>query len=196
VRDSLSNYDDVPSDFPLDIPDDALDSSSVISFSTSRERIPSINGPPRALHRPRPSGTTSLTRPPSSQPSRTMSISSSRSAARGDTLVVKAVLDDAKVVLRVQCDVPLTELRQRVLEKFAQTEGMLLRGKFELSYLPPVVGGAGKNRASTVSSMSTTSLAIVDWTGALALRNEGDWATAIASCGSKITLRVTYPAPQ
>jgi hypothetical protein len=196
VRDSLSNYDDVPSDFPLDIPDDALDSSSVISFSTSRERIPSIHGPPRALHRPRPSGTTSLTRPPSSQPSRTMSISSSRSAARGDTLVVKAVLDDAKVVLRVQCDVLFTELRQRVLEKFAQTEGMLLRGKFELSYLPPVVGGAGKNRTSTVSSMSTTSLAIVDWTGALALRNEGDWATAIASCGSKITLRVTYPTPQ
>jgi len=124
-----------------------------------------------------------------------MSISSSCSAAaRDDTLVVKAVLDDARVVLRVQCDVPLTELRQRVLEKFAQTEGMPLRGKFELSYLPPVVGGTGKNRTNTVSSMSTASLAIVDWSGALPLRNESDWATAIAtSCGSKITLRVTYP---
>ena len=196
VRDSLSNYDDVPSDFP----EDALDSSSVISFSTSRERIPSIYMPPRAaLHRPRPSGTTSVTRPPSSQPSRTMSISSSRSAARDDTtLVVKAVLDDTKVVLRVQCDVPLTELRQRVLEKLAQTEGLLLRGKFELSYLPLVIGRAGKNRTSTLSSMSTTSLAsgiTVDWTGALPLRNESDWATAIASCGSKITLRVAYPTP-
>lgn len=192
VRDSLSNYDDVPSDFPLDIPDDSLDSSSVISFSTSRERIPSAYGPPRALRRPRPSGATSLTRPPSLQSSRTMSTSSSRSAARSDTLVVKAALDDVMVVLRVQRDVPLTDLRQCVLEKFAQTEGMLLRGKFELSYLPSV-GGARKNRTSTVSSMSTTSLAIVDWTGALPLRNESDWATAIASCGSKITLRVTYP---
>ena len=112
-------------------------------------------------------------------------------------LVVKAVLDDAKVVFRVQCDVPLTELRQRVLEKFAQTEGMLLRaGEFELSYIPPVVGGAGRNRMSTVSSMSMASLASVDWTGALPLQNEGDWATAIASCGSKITVRVTYPTPQ
>jgi hypothetical protein len=123
-----------------------------------------------------------------------MSRSSSRSAARDDRLVVKAVLDDAKVVLRVQCDAPLAELRQCVLEKFAQTEGMLLRGKFELSYLPPpVAGGAGKNRTSTVSSMSTASLAstIADWTSARPLRNEGDWATAIASCGSKITLRVT-----
>lgn len=193
VRDSLSNYDDVPSDFPLDIPDDSLDSSSVISFSTSRERIPSTYGPPRTLRRPRPSGTTSLTRPPPSQSSRTMSISSSRSASRDDTLVVKVALDDAMVVLRVQRDVPLTDLRQRVLEKFAQTEGILLRGKFELSYLPSVVGGAKKNQTSTVSSMSTTSLAIVDWTGALPLRNESDWATAIASCGSKITLRVTYP---
>jgi hypothetical protein len=194
VRDSLSNYDDVPSDFP----DDALDSSSVISFSASRERIPSIYMPPRAtLHRPRPSGTTSLNRPPSSQPSRTMSISSSRSAARDDMLVVKAVLDDTKVVLRVQCDVPLTELRRRVLEKLAQTGGLLLRGKFELSYLSPVIGGAGKNRTSTVSSMSTTSLAsAVDWTSALPLRNESDWATAIACCGSKITLRVAYPTPQ
>lgn len=192
VRDSLSNYDDVPSDFP----DEALDSSSVISFSTSRERIPSIYGPPRVHHRPHLSGTTSsLTRPPSSQSSRTMSI------AKDDTLIVKAVLDDAKVVLRVQHDVPLTELRQRVLEKLSQTEGILPRGKFELSYLPPIVGGAGKNRMSTVSSMmSTTSLASVDWSGALPLRNESDWATAIASCGSKITLRVIYPtatpAPQ
>jgi hypothetical protein len=195
VRDSLSNYDNVPSDFP----DDGFDSSSVISFSTSRERIPSILAPPRALARPRPSGTTPLTRPPPSQSSRrTMSISSSRSAANDDALVVKAVLDDAKVVFRVQCDVSLTELRQRVLEKFAQTEGTLLRaGKFELSYIPPFVGGVGKNRTSTVSSMSMASLASVDWTGALPLRNEDDWTTAIASCGSKITVRVAaYPTPQ
>jgi hypothetical protein len=194
VRDSLSNYDNVPSDFPLDVPDDA----SMISFSTSRETVPSIHGPPRALHHPRSSGTTSLTRPPSSQLSRTMSISSSCSAARDDPLIVKAALDDAKVVLRVERDVPLAELRQRVLEKFAQTEGTLLRGKFELAYLPPVVGpsGVGKNRTSTFSSMSTTSVATVDWTNALPLRDERDWATAVASCGSKITLLVTYPSPQ
>jgi hypothetical protein len=105
----------------------------------------------------------------------------------GDTLVVKAALDDAIVVFRAQRDVPLMELRQRVLEKFAGTEGIPLRGAFELSYLPPVVG-AGKGRVSTISLASTAS---VDWSGALPVRNEGDWATAIASCGSKITLRVT-----
>ena len=194
VRDSLSNYDNVPNDFALDVPDDALDSASVISFSASRERIPSIHGRPRALHRPRPSGTTSSTRPPSSRLSRTVSVSSSCSAARDDVLIVKAALDDTKVVLRVQRDVSLTELRQRVLEKFAKTEGMLLRGKIELSYLPPVGGvGAGNNRMSTISSMSTTSVATVDWTSSLPLRNERDWATAITSCGSKITLRVTTP---
>ena len=194
VRDSLSNYDNVPSDFPLDVPDDV---ASVISFSTSREKIPSIYLPPRALHRPPPLGTTSLTRPPpSSRSSRTMSMSSSCNAAKSDMLVVKAALDDAKVVLCVQRDAPLADLRQRVAEKFAQTEGTLLRGEFDLSYLPPSAilgggGGAGKNRASTVSAMSTTSLATVDWTSAVPLRNEGDWETAIASCGSKITVRVT-----
>ena len=193
VRDSLSNYDDVPSDF--NIPEDALDSSSVISFSTSRERIPSIYGPPRAHHCPRPPRTTSLTQPPSSQSSRAISSrSNSRGAARDDPLVVKAALDGSMVVFRVQRDVSLTELRQRVLEKFAQTEGLQLRGKFELSYLPPVVGIAGKNRMSTVSSMSTTTLSGVDWSDALPLGNESDLATAIASCGSKITLRVTYLA--
>jgi len=111
-------------------------------------------------------------------------------------LIAKVALDDAMVLLRVQRNMPLTELRQRVLEKFAHTEGISLGGKFELSYLPPVIGGAGKNRASTVSSMSTTSLASVDWSGALPLRNEDDWITATASCGSKITLRVAYPTPQ
>jgi hypothetical protein len=100
---------------------------------------------------------------------------------------VKAALDDAMVSFRVQHDVPLMELRQRVLEKFANTEGMSLRGAFELSYLPPVLG-VGKGRMSTVSLASTAS---VDWSGALPLRNEGDLATAIASCGSKITVRVT-----
>lgn len=118
---------------------------------------------------------------------------SSRGAARDDPLVVKAALDDSMVVLRVQRDVSLMDLGQRVLEKFAQTEGLQLRGKFELSYLPPVVGGAGKNRTSTVSSMSTTTLSGVDWSDALSLGNESDLATAIASCGSKITVRVTYP---
>ena len=109
-----------------------------------------------------------------------------------DALVVKAALDDAIVVFRAQRDVPLMELRQRVFGKFARTEGMPLRDGFELSYLPPV-GGAGKNRVSTISMASAAN---VDWSGALPLRDEEDWATAIASCGSKITLRVTYPTPQ
>jgi hypothetical protein len=106
-------------------------------------------------------------------------------------LVVKAALDDAMVSFRAQRDVPLVELRQRVLEKFASTEGVPLRRAFGLSYLPPVFGAASGRggHMSTISLASTASA--VDWSGALPLRNEGDWATAIASCGSKITVRVT-----
>jgi hypothetical protein len=167
-EDSITHYDDVPSDLPLDIPDDPRDSLSMTNFSTSRQKNPYIDKPPRAFHHP---GATPIT----------------RGVAVGDPLVVKAAFDDAIGVFRVQRDVSLMELHQRVLEKFAGTEGMPLRGAFELSYLPPAVG-AGKGRVNPTNLTSTTS---ADWSGALPLRNEGDWTTAIASCGSKMTLRVT-----
>ena len=182
-EDFIAHYDEVPSDFPLDISDDPL--ASVSNFSTLQES-PDVDGPPRTSHPPWVTASRSRS-PPSTHLSRSMSISSS--VATGDTIVVKATFGDVIVGLRAQRDLSLWELRQRVLEKFAQTEGLSLRGAFELSYLPPAVG-AGKRRGSAVSLASTAS---VDWSGALPLRNEGDWATAIASSGSKITLRVTYP---
>ncbi|KAH9986495.1 hypothetical protein BJV77DRAFT_965141 [Russula vinacea] len=167
------------------------DEVRAISLSTS----PTIRGRLNSRRRrtnsrtPSPWVTASRSRspPPSTHLSRAMSITSS--IAMDDTLVVKAAFGDVIVGLRAQRDMSLVELRQRVLEKFARTEGLSLRGAFELSYLPPAVG-AGKRRASAVSLASTMS---VDWSSALPLRNEDDWATAIASCGSKITLRVAYP---
>lgn len=180
----IGHYDEVPSDFPLDISDDPR--ASVSNFSIWQE-IPDVDGPTHAPHPPWVTASRSRSPPPSTHLSRAMSITSS--IAMDDTLVVKAAFGDVIVGLRAQRDMSLVELRQRVLEKFARTEGLSLRGAFELSYLPPAVG-AGKRRASAVSLASTMS---VDWSSALPLRNEDDWATAIASCGSKITLRVAYP---
>jgi hypothetical protein len=181
-QDSIAHYDEVPSDFPLDVSDDPLEPPFVTNFSTPRQEIPDIDRPPRTSHRPRVTASRSR-----SHLSRAMSTTSS--VAMDDTLVVKATFNDVIVGLRARRDVSLKELRQRVLEKFARTEGLPMRGAFELSYLPPAFG-AGKKGASMVSLASTSS---VDWSGALPLRNERDWATAIASSGSKITLRVSYP---
>jgi hypothetical protein len=111
----------------------------------------------------------------------------STSVAGGETLVVKAALDDAIVLFRAQRDVSFTALRQRVYDKFARSEHMSLRRAFVLAYVPPH-SGAGDKRVSTISSMSMGS---VDWARAVPLRNEEDWATALMICGLKITLRVS-----
>jgi hypothetical protein len=106
---------------------------------------------------------------------------------------VKAAFDDAMVAFRAQRDVPLAELRERVRGKFSRTEDMALCGEFELSYLPPAppagVGAGARFRASTLSLVSMTSIA--DWSGAVPLRSEEDWANAVARCGAKITIRVS-----
>jgi hypothetical protein len=104
-------------------------------------------------------------------------------------VVVKAVLDDAIVVFRVERDASFAELRQRVHEKFARSEGMSLHDAFVLAYVPPGAAGGGGKRASTVSAMSTGS---ADLARALPLENEDEWAHAVASCGSKVTIRVGY----
>jgi hypothetical protein len=103
-------------------------------------------------------------------------------------VAVKAVLDDTIVVFRVERDASFEELRQRVHEKFARSEGMTLRNAFVLAYVPPASAGGG-NRVSTVSSVSTGS---ADLARALPLENEDDWANAVAGCGSKITIRVSH----
>jgi hypothetical protein len=119
-------------------------------------------------------------------------------------LLVKAVLGDAIVMLRPERDVSLAELRQRVHDKFASSEGVTLRGAFALEYVPTTTttggggGGAmtGGKRVSTVSALSTSSggsVGSADWARAVPLRCEGDWANAVARCGSsKVTLRVSY----
>jgi len=106
----------------------------------------------------------------------------STSVAGGESLIVKAALDDAVVLFRAQRDVSFTELRRRVYDRFARSEHMSLRRAFVLAYVPPH-SGAGDNRVSAIGS--------VDWARAVPLRNEEDWATALMICGLKITLRVS-----
>lgn len=182
--DSIIHYDDVPSDFPLDICDDQDRLSIMTDFSTSRQEIPHFSAPQQ---RPRATAPSPSPQPPKAPKAH------KRIAATPDTLFVKAAFDDAMVAFRAQRDVPLAELRERVRGKFSRTEDMSLCGEFELSYLPPAppagVGAGARFRASSLSLVSMTSIA--DWSGAVPLRSEEDWANAVASCGAKITIRVS-----
>jgi hypothetical protein len=194
--DSIIYYDDVPSDLPVDISDDPDRLSIVTDFSTPWQQTPYIGGPPRASRRSRVTAPSPAPPPPSSS-SRAKPIL--RGGSTDNTLFVKAALDDAMVAFRSRRDVPFVELRERVIGKFARSEGTVLRGEFELSYLPtsPPVGGWSKFRGSTLSLVSAVSMSsVADWSGAVPLRNEGDWAAAVAGCGSKITVRVSFPETQ
>ena len=191
--DSIIHYDDFPSDFPLDISDDQDRLSIMTDFRTSRQGIPHLSAPPRtSQQRPR---ATAPSPSPQPQPPRAPRAPKThkRIAATPDTLFVKAAFDDAMVAFRAQRDVPLAELRERVRGKFSRAEDMALCGEFELSYLPPAppacVGAGARFRASTLSLVSMNSIA--DWSGAVPLRSEEDWANAVARCGAKITIRVS-----
>jgi len=187
--DSLAHSDGISSEVSHDFPYDPPDSPSVTGFPTPRQKLSYIDGPPVAFHRPWARTSLSSTSSPRMS---TTSLSTLPSLAGDETLVVKAVLDDAIIVFRTERDASLAELRRRVHEKFVLTEGAPLRGAFTLAYVPLMAGADGK-RVSSASSMSTSA---VDWARAMPLRNEGDWANVVAGCGSRVTLRVSYRAAQ
>lgn len=183
VEDPLA-CDGVPSETPHDFPYDPPDSPSVVGFPTPRQTFSYIEGALGEFHRPW--ARESLSPPLSPQ---TPSTAVSRFPSTDYTVAVKAVLDDTIVVFRVERDATFEELRQRVHEKFAGSEGVTLRDAFVLAYVPPAAGVGGGKRVSTVSAMSTGS---ADLSRALPLENEDDWANAVAVCGWKVTIRVSY----
>lgn len=185
--DSFEHDDGISSEFSHDFPHDPPDSPSVTGFPTPRQKALYIEGPPLTLRRP-------WARPSLSQSSSPQtSVSFLPNMAEGETLVVKAVLDDAIVMFRTVPEVSLAEVRQRVHEKFARTGVVPLRGAVVLAYVLPAAG-TGAKRVSTVSSTSARSL---DLARAVPLRSDGDWENAVAAnCDSKITLRVSYRSPQ
>jgi hypothetical protein len=98
---------------------------------------------------------------------------------------VKAVLDNSIVVFRARRDMPFAELRRRVHEKFARTEGIALHGAFALAYVIATDGNSARRASSINGDVSSHALPIWD---------EVDWEAAVTSCGSKITIQVYYPS--
>ncbi|KAI0258396.1 hypothetical protein BC834DRAFT_911578 [Gloeopeniophorella convolvens] len=197
VEDPAPDAPGLPSDVPLDEHDDAdaPDSPLLLGAALPSPRRQEISYPaggrPSAFHLPWPASPPPSPQPPSRVPA--FAAAALESPAADDALVIKAALDDAIVVFRTQRDVSLAELRRRVHDKFTRAEGLPLPTAFALAYVPPAAAaaGAGGKRASTISAASAGS---ADWARAVPVWREDEWATARASCGAKITLRVSYPA--
>ncbi|KAF5359484.1 hypothetical protein D9756_003271 [Leucocoprinus leucothites] len=119
--------------------------------------------------------------------------STSSSGGDGDTLAIKAALNNAIVMLRVSRDIELTELRERVYNKFVGQEAVPLSKGFTIAVVVPQMkspiaqlreptNGARK-RSTSVTSVDNPDMRIVD--------SQLDWETvAYSTEGTKLTLRI------
>jgi hypothetical protein len=184
-EDGKSFDDDVNSpNLPLDVGEDPADRGSLYFPSVPAHRGhygAFVDEPeevfPLSLATARP-----LQRSPSPQSPMAVTPTLQGVPLGSQMVTVKAVLDNSIVVFRVRRDTPLEDLRRRVHDKFARTEGIALHGAFAMANVVPI----DNRRASSISRESLSH--------AVPIQYEEDWATAVADCGMKITLRVYYPS--
>ena len=109
----------------------------------------------------------------------------------GESVTLKAVLNESIVLLRVARGAPLADVRQRLRDKFAAQEGVQLSRAFVVGWAPAgSAGGVGglrgrprANSASSVGALSPQALRYV--------YTEDEWAAALAACvGGKMTIRL------
>ncbi|KAJ3569297.1 hypothetical protein NP233_g5139 [Leucocoprinus birnbaumii] len=119
--------------------------------------------------------------------------SSTASSGDGNTLSIKAALNNAIVMLRVSRDIELTELRQRVFNKFVGQEGVPLSKGFTIAVVvahknSPIAqlrepANGTRKRSTSVTSVDNPDMRIVD--------SQLDWETvAYSTEGTKLTLRI------
>ena len=184
----LDDYVDYSGDLPLDVGEEPADRASFFDTMSLYDGA-DVDGlrylfplPLTTAHPPERSPSPQSPQSPIS----TASTPTLLSVPRGSQMVnVKAVLDHSIVVFRARRDIPLAELRRRVHEKFARTEGIALHGAFALAYVIATDGNSASRASSINGDISSHALPI--W-------NEEDWEAAVTGCGSKITIQVYYPS--
>ena len=146
---------------------------------------PFQNRPPGQFHLPwSPTTSTRLARTSLS------SLRSTGSSAPGgpEHFTVKAIMQDAIVLLRAAHGMPLADLRARLRDKFL-SEGVRLTDAFTVGFSPPAPApamGGGRPRSQSTSSVSSAE-------GHRRLRfitNDADWEQAAAGCTGKLTIHV------
>ncbi|KAF8519565.1 hypothetical protein JB92DRAFT_2898206 [Gautieria morchelliformis] len=112
---------------------------------------------------------------------------------RDDAFVLKAVYHECVIVFRAERTMSLTNVRQRIKERFSLHECIPLDDGFVLGYLPPKIttNGVGRRgRSNSISSLAS------DLSHLRLLQTEVDWQGAMVVSNGKLTLRVLDPEPQ
>jgi hypothetical protein len=112
---------------------------------------------------------------------------------RDDAFVIKAVYHECVIVFRAERSMSLTNVRQRVKERFSLHECIPLDDGFVLGYLPPRMTTNGVGRRGRSNSVSSSAS---DLSHLRLLQTEVDWQAAMVISNGKMTLRVLDPEPQ
>ncbi|KAJ7761944.1 hypothetical protein DFH07DRAFT_917927 [Mycena maculata] len=120
----------------------------------------------------------------------TLSTTTTSSSASSSQLVIKAAHNNVIILLRVEEHLPLSEIRQRLREKFLGQEGITLSETFALAYMIPAspakASVQSRNRSNSLSTGTLTDTALVEM-----ISTEDEWARLRSSLdGTKLTLRV------
>ena len=150
---------------------------------------PSITDPPS----PTDSVWTTCSASTQTSVSTVISFSSSSSSGDGDTLSIKAVLDDAIVILRVSRDIEWGELRRRIFNKFIGQQGIPLSKDFTIAVLSAKMASPIAQPLEPVSGLQERSIAItcVDKSDVRIVDSQLDWETvAYSTEGTKLILKI------
>ncbi len=175
---------------------DTVTSRESISFTmptSDRFPAPFQHRPPGQFHIPwSPSQQTSHSiTPPTLSPSVSM-----LSLDPNTSFTIKAMHGESIVSFKVERNISLAELRQRIREKFVNQEKVPLNNNFVVSYKNLRSPGRIGNRArtystSTIATVSTiASLGSLDPSSLSFLVLEPEWRSLAEQCGSKLTLVV------
>ncbi|KAI0342661.1 hypothetical protein BDW22DRAFT_132567 [Trametopsis cervina] len=138
-----------------------------------------------------------MSSPPSSPQASIMSITSnppSSPSAVGDSITIKAVRQDSIVLIRASHSTSLSDLRNKIRDKFASQEGVTLTDTFTVGFNPTVTaaddrtksfGGKGRPRSQSTSAIGHLGQARLRF-----LIYEEDWQQAVTSSPGKVTLHI------
>ena len=143
--------------------------------------------PPPFHHRP--PGQFHLPWTPETRSPTTSVASSPTSAITNMAFTVKAVLGDTAVLIRASHSTSLTQIREKIYDKFASQEATTLPPNFVVAITTSASMKAPRGRPR---SNSTSAVGLINSSGLRYITTEFEWQELISTCSSKLALRIVY----
>lgn len=113
------------------------------------------------------------------------------------TFTIKAVKEDAIVLLRADSSMQWTDVRSKIAEKFEAQEGMPLTKSFLIGYVPATPANVavapqanGKMERGRPRASSTSSVGLLSARGIRTINSDDEWQKVIATSNGKLALRI------